>query len=286
MIHWTIISGIGQKNTVTVKTTGGAVVPLTGSEAFNCYYWTGETQHSLGSLTWAYNVLAAGTVDITVPATVAGSLGQGLYQWVLELPDGSAAYARGSFEVVAGPGSSDLVTSAYCSYNEVLNYAPWVRLCASPDSDQTGFLDKRVIARNWLDMIIARSWRGTSQAYFGDAGRTAQFWLGGWVRRTPMTSQWLLDFLQGTNVGGGNPNLQQVLIQRPWVHRVTAFRAIYMIGMAQVGINNQYAVYGRVFGERAEAEVYCQSADLDLVNTPPSVASLAVPLGSTNTLFT
>ena len=58
-------------------------------------------------------------------------------------------------------------------------------------------LRPRLRAKKWLDWLIVKSWRGTSAAYFGDAGRSAQFWLGSWVRRTPLPSYWLINQLSG-----------------------------------------------------------------------------------------
>jgi hypothetical protein len=282
-IKWDVISGIGLKRTVTCRKTDGTAIVLTGAENFTCPYWSGETQAQLGTLTWAYNTPAAGTVDITISPAVAANA-EGVYQWVLQLPDASAAYARGSFEIGAGPGSAAAITSVYCQYQDMLDHAPWIKYCATPDGDQTGYLDKRVMARNWMDLLIANSWRGTSQAYFGDAGRTAQFWLGGWVRRSPITSQWLLDYLQGTNVGGANTGLISALVKRPWVARVAAYRAIGYVGLAQIGINNQYAAYGQHFYEKAESDILNERAEIDL--TGSGIAQFGIPLAATNTLFT
>lgn len=85
----------------------------------------------------------------------------------------------------------------YCTLADMLRYAPWLKLIQDFDSDQEGYYSQRYEAREWLDWLIVRSWRGTSAAYFGDAGRSAQFWLGSWVRRTPLPSYWLLGQLAG-----------------------------------------------------------------------------------------
>ena len=283
MIKWTVINGIGQRNTVTCRATSGQPIPLSGAENFNCYYWTGQTQAAAGSLVWAYNTPAAGMVDITITPATAATLTLGLYQWVLELPDQSAAYARGQFEVTAGPGAATSATAPYCQYQDLLEYAPWIRQLGT-ETDLAGFLDKRISARTWLDYVVVRSWRGTSQAYFGDSGRTAQFWMGGWVRRAPISSAWLLDWIQGTNITGSNPGLVQGLMIRPWVIRSTAYRTLGYIGHAQIGINNQYASYGQYYTDLADETIFSQWAELDL--TGSGMAQFGVPLGATNTLFT
>jgi hypothetical protein len=85
----------------------------------------------------------------------------------------------------------------------MLQHAPWITLLQDDNSDQEAFYTQRLEAKQWLDWLIIRSWRGTSAAYFGDAGRSAQYWLGSWVRRTPLPSFWLINQLSGGIVQTG-----------------------------------------------------------------------------------
>jgi hypothetical protein len=100
-------------------------------------------------------------------------------------------------KVLYAPGAGTQVTPTYCSYADVLRYAPWLSMVQDQDSDQEGYYTQRLEATQWLNWLIVRSWRGTSAAYFGDAGRSAQYWLGAWVRRTPLPSYWLNNQLSG-----------------------------------------------------------------------------------------
>lgn len=270
MIKWTVIKGIGTRNRITIRTTSGAPVPLSGQESFNCRYWAGEDAAAAGTLEWAYHDTAAGEVDVTISAAIAGALDPGIYQWVLELPDGSAAYARGSFEITAGPGAMTFTVAPYCSYSDLLDYCPWVRQIASTETDTAGFLDKRVLARQWFDNVIVSNYRGQSATGF--TGSYAAF-TRGWRRRSLLPNRWLSDQLAAGN-----------LIVDAQVRRINAYKAASFVGLGQVGINNAFAQLGQLFDDRAEAECLAQTCLID--TDADGVGDVPIPLGSTNTLFT
>lgn len=248
----------------------------------------------------------------------------------------------------------------YCTLADLFKYAPWLRLIQDFDTDQEGYYTQRYEARQWLDWLIVRSWRGTSAAYFGDAGRSAQFWLGSWVRRTPLPSYWLINQLAGgfflnsgititaagnytstptvtapsppagagnvaatltatlngsggigsiyvntqgqgyvpgqtytlTITGGGGSGggaataaaSTGVLMLRPQIVRVAAKKAASLIGLAQLGSNNQQAAWGASLQDEAVAEALTVVAELDL--NGDGIPDLPIPVNPTNTMFT
>lgn len=272
MIKWDIPKGSGTKRTVTCRKTDGTPITLSGSETFNCVYWSGEDRSSSGTLTYAHNTPASGKVDITVSAAITAALGVGeVYEWSLALSDASATYARGRFEILAGPGSAAAPSvAAYCSLGDVLEIAPWVRLVTVPESDQAGFIDKRVMARKWFDGVILANYRGSTSYGFSDA---YGWFSGSWRRRSSSPDRYISDQLEA-----GNLVVDQAVIS------VCAKKTIGLIGRGQIGINNQYAVYGRVYDEEAEAD--CSAMTVMIDTDADGVGDIPIPLGSTNTLFT
>ena len=164
--------------------------------------------------------------DPGVRAQATGLDANGNYTLLVTVTRGSvtAPIIEATFRVLPTPGSASQSLKTYCSYNDLLNIAPWIRQVQDLDTDQESFYQQRYEARTWLDWLITRSWRGTSAAYFGDAGRSAQFWLGSRVRRTPLPSYWLLGQLSGgfvmsgtVTAGGTNYSNPTVTIPAPTV---------------------------------------------------------------------
>jgi len=73
------------------------------------------------------------------------------------------------------------------------------------------------------------------------------------------------------------------LMLRPQVIRMVAYKAIGILGLSQVGVNNQLAALGAYFESRASAEIGSYMAEVDL--NGDGIADLAIPLGVSNTRF-
>jgi hypothetical protein len=331
-----------------------------GSQAslFSCtvgWYTAGSTQTGYGQ----------GQVQVSVTSAQSATLEAGgkytlIVWWTSGSTGKTAPIWRGPVYCEPAAGSSTEAIAPYCQLADLLQYAPWIRTLQNIDLDIESFYTQRLQAREWLDWLIVRSWRGTSAAYFGDSGRSAQFWLGSWVRRTPLPSYWLIGQLAGgfflssaitiTNAGSGYSSLPTVtaqappvasgnstatmsanlngsggigsifvntqglgytpggtytlaisgggganaaatavassgvLIQRPQIQRICAYKAISIIGLAQIGINNQQASYGAYFRDMASSEVLTVVAELDL--NGDGIADLPIPISPTNTMFT
>jgi hypothetical protein len=162
--------------------------------------WSGQDQTTIFNPTVSWFDSTTGQVNVGVIESQTAALEQvGDYHLNVTATRAgkSVVIIDCTLRVLPAPGSSTQAITPYCGYADLLRYANWISLVQDTSVDQEGFYSQRLEARQWLDWLIVRSWRGTSQAYFGDSGRTAQFWLGGWVRRTPVPSAWLIGQLAG-----------------------------------------------------------------------------------------
>ena len=73
------------------------------------------------------------------------------------------------------------------------------------------------------------------------------------------------------------------LIVRDQIVRLTAWKAIGLIGASQIGVNNNYANYAQYFEDRLAAEFQQTVAELDI--NGDGYADTAVPLGRSNTIY-
>lgn len=99
--------------------------------------------------------------------------------------------------ILPAPGTATQTVVPYCSLADMLAKAPWLTMLQDDTSDIEGYYQQRLDATDWVKWLIIRSYRGTSASFFGDPGRSAQFWMGGWARRSALPSQWLMDQLSG-----------------------------------------------------------------------------------------
>ena len=87
----------------------------------------------------------------------------------------------------------------------------------------------------------------------------------------------------GTGATGTCKISANVLILRPQTIRVCALKAASIVGLGQIGRMNNIAVFGAMWRDMASSEASTCVAELD--QTGNGIADLAIPLGSTNTLF-
>lgn len=251
--------------------------PLTGAfdgtEAITCVAWSGEDQTVAFTLPVVWDNAPLGTIKVQVPGPISAAQDVGLYQCLVKLADDSEALARFTLDIRHAPGTGVETITPYCSYQDLEEYAPWVRLVQT-EEDLAGFLDKRVQAREWFDWLVLNNYRGASVGLFENHS-TLAFVFGGGVgwRRSLGPSPSLITYLQ-----------QNKLIVRPQVIRCCAYKAISYIGLSQIGLNNQFAVYGAYYRDQVDREATGITAEIDLTGT--GIGSLFINLSSTNTLMT
>lgn len=244
-----------------------------GTEVLATDVWAGEDETALATFPAVWDNAPLGTVKIPIPASVSASLDHGLYQGLVRLADNSEALIRFTLEVRPAPGAQAQTVRPYCGFEDMALYAPWVRLVQT-EEDLSGFLEQRIVARQWLDWIILNNYRGASVGLF-ERHSTLAFVFGGGVgwRRSLGPSPSLITYLE-----------EDKLIVRPQVVRATAYKAISEVGLAQIGINNQWAAFGAYYRDQAERELTGITAEVDL--NGDGIGELFINLGSTNPLFT
>jgi hypothetical protein len=183
-----------------VNRDGSTPTGFLANDTLSAALWSGQSQAPLFAPAVAWNNFAVASVNLAVTNAQMATLDQvGTYHLQVSVTRGGSTVVIIDclLHVLPAPGSSSQVITPYNTYAHMLEHAPWVTLIQDTDADQEAFYTQRLEARNWLNWLIVRSWRGTSSAYFGDPGVSANYWLGGWARRSPQPSQWLINQLTG-----------------------------------------------------------------------------------------
>lgn len=121
---WMVVKGIS--STITVQVCDGDGNPVlgiyTGQEPLAAYAWPGDDMAQSFQLTPTWNNgssgAALGLVDLVAENTATVNLADGVYHWLIQLADSSAALAEGELQISGVPGTGfpglpDLTTLVY-----------------------------------------------------------------------------------------------------------------------------------------------------------------------------
>jgi len=231
----------------------------TGTLLFNTYGVTGISSTAGLQVGWLVSGsgIQAGTVIQSIPSSTT---------LLLSLP----ATTSGTTTLTITPAEAPV----YCQYTDMLNLAPWIGDLQALLSDETGFATQRAAARNKLDSIILKNYRGHAVGQFGEHSTLAFAWAyGGGKRRSVLVSPVVRNWL--------NSNY---LIVHDEIVRINAHWAIADVCLAQMGRGGHYPSYGAFHRREGDKLAAGTTAEIDI--NQDGLAEIGVPLGSTNTLFT
>jgi hypothetical protein len=276
---------------IQLKDADGTLPVFASGDAITGFVFQGDDQSALFS---PQTIWTGGTGYATGAVTVSPTTAQTLLlepngDFILQLwwtsADGTrtACYGRAIVQALAGPGSGTSLTTPYCQLSDLLLYAPWIKIVQDTETDQEGFYLQRLQARTWMDWLILNNYRGSFVGLFEYHSITAfEFGYVGW-RRSLGPSGSLLAYLEaGPQPEGATSG--QGLILRPQIVRACAYKALELIGCAQIGVNNQLANLGFYYRDMAMKEAIATTAEVN-PNTD-AVGTLFINLSSTNSLMT
>jgi hypothetical protein len=183
-----------------INRDGSTPTGFLSTDTLSAALWSGQSEAPLFAPAVTWNNFAVAAVNVGVTNAQMATLDYaGTYHFQVSATRGGSTVVIIDclLHVLPAPGSASQVITPYNSYADMLEHAPWITLIQDTDADQEAYYSQRLEAKQWLDWLIVRSWRGTSSAYFGDPGVSANYWLGGWARRSPQPSQWLINQLSG-----------------------------------------------------------------------------------------
>ena len=148
--------------------------------------WTGanETTILTPSTTWLNGNAPAGQIQITFQNADSAGLAFGIYfiqafaTRAGSPPRTAAMLPRGStLEILAASGSM-AQRPTYITITDLRTIAPWVDDIQAPDN-HTGFDEQCADARDWLDEITLRNYRGGNVSLLGYHGFALDAWYTG-----------------------------------------------------------------------------------------------------------
>jgi hypothetical protein len=250
---------------------GKVITTYTGAEALATDIWPGGNRESAFAAATTWIEPTAGSVLITISAAQSAELARGRYQIYSTLTEAGAdpvAILKAWLDVLPTP-ATELALPTYTTYQDLLDYAPWIGDLAPPEG-QAGFLRQQGMAREWLDEIIVQRYGvGDTAPMIGSPGFGNWSMFGSAVDFAP--SRYLRDRLA-----------EDTLIVQPKTREICACRALFYILRPQLGCvgDTPYRDLAADFSRRATSMVKTYRAEIDLNHD--GWADIIVRCGSTN----
>lgn len=266
-----------------------ALQPVTflESDVLSGEIWQGQGQTPLATFTPTW-YSPTGYENGTITAALTGAISaafdlNGMYRFLISATRSGNTWAifESTLTCLDPGGSGTQLFVPYCSYEDMLNIAPWVANVEDFDTDQEGFYSQRILARNWMDAAILNAYRGSYVGLFEGLSEAAfRFGYVGYRRSlgpSPSLSTYLEQNLLMLARSDGSPT--QIV-------RCCAHRAISEVGLAQVGGTPTFYQFGLYHRDMATKCAFSTTAEINLSGTGTDVGNLFINLGSTNTLST
>lgn len=248
------------------------------TDTLNANVWAGNNETPL--LTPATTWIGASNAQfqVTLQNTDSASLSIGQYYLQAYATRGgspsrtTALLPKGtSLTILAAPGTSFTARPTYITITDVRRIAPWIDDLQVPDNS-TGFDDQLADARDWLDELIIRNYRGGNVSLLGYHGFALDAWYTGGGRRTSLTNRWLYTALQANQ-----------LLVTPRAKQVCAYYALSRICESMITKSGQYVALASRF--RFEAESLLASSTLEIDVNNDGFGEVPINFSSTNTLW-
>lgn len=261
-----VTQGFQLAETITIRDyLDNPITTYTGSELLSGSVRIGRSFPAFISFTPTWGTPSSGLVNVVLTAAQTATLSPGQYRIQVGLADNTANFYEG-FLVVDYWVGTQATPKTYCTYDDILTYAPWV-MKVETETGTAGFVIERGLARSWLDNIIIQhfDWNLLSPQ-IGQSGFMPQSMFPAMVNQPP--NLWLREQL----------NLDY-LVRRQSVLEITAKKSLYFIGRSQLdALNDKQADLATWFGADADrmasalrAEITLGVADPNNLDTWPSV---------------
>ncbi len=265
----------------TALITGAPAAVASGSflstDVLTASVWAGSNEVPL--LTPAASWISAANAQYQVSLQNADSLGLAYGVYYLQAfatragtpPRTTALLPRGtSLEIIASP-VADLPRPTYITIVDLRKIAPWVDDLQVPDSHE-GFDDPCSDARDWLDEMTLRNYRGGNVSLLGYHGFALDAWYTGGGRRTSLTNRWLYAALKSNQ-----------LLVTPRIKNVCSYYALSRICETMITKGGMYAMLAARF--RLEAESLLASTTVEIDVNGDGFGEVPINFSSTNTLW-
>ena len=275
-----IVQGTARDFPFQVQNPDGTVPTgiFLSTDVLTASVWQGQNETPVLTPAASWISATSAQYQVTLQNTDSASLAYGVYyiqafatragtpaRTTALLPSGT------SLTILAAPGATFTARPTYIAVGDIRKIAPWIDDLTTPDND-TGFDNQCADARDWLDEIILRNYRGGNVSLLGYHGFALDAWYTGGGRRTSLTNRWLFAALQSNQ-----------LLVTPRVRQLSAYFALSKICESMITKSGQYVALASRF--RFEAESLLASTTVEIDVNGDGFGEVPINFSSTNTLW-
>jgi hypothetical protein len=239
--------------------------------------WAGSNEVPLLTPTASWISATNATFQVTLQNTDSSSLAYGIYYLQAYATRAgtpartTALLPRGSSLEIIAAATTGTPRPTYISIVDLRKIAPWIDDLQMPDSHE-GFDDPCADARDWVDELVLRNYRGGNVSLLGYHGMALDAWFSGGGRRTSLSNRWLIGCLAANQ-----------LLVTPRVKNVCAYYALSRICESMITKGGMYAMLAARY--RFEAESLVASTTFEIDCNGDGFGEIPVSMSSTNTLW-
>jgi hypothetical protein len=248
------------------------------SDVLTAAVWPGDDMPTIAmpAARWTDATIAAYQVAFG-PTDLIPPLLPGIYRIRVRATRGpdTVEIFRDSLEVVVTEGAG-VATAAYCTYEDMATECNWIKQFQDDEEDQTGFLEQRVKARNWMDGLILYAAPVTGP---GSLISRQTWWSWSYSGVDPRNGTGLaVDQVLAGYLASGC--LMRATPQGSRIVTATACYSLALVLRAQLGLSSEQAKFAGYMMRRAHAEASSTVVEIDI--NADGKPEYAFSLGTTN----
>ncbi len=244
------------------------------TDPVTCSVWTGDDETSVASPAASWIDAAQAQFLVSFNDVDTANLPFEVFfiqAWASRLGRTVALMPRGStIEILPTPGAATS-RPIYIGVADLRKIAPWIDDLQAP-GNHTGFDEQCADARDWVDELVLRNYRGGNVSLLGYHGFALDAWYTGGGRRTSLTNRWLKQAL-----------IDNQLLVTPRVRKICAYYALSLICESMLTTNAQYVALSARF--RYEAQNLASSTTFEIDVNGDGFGEVPINMSSTNTLW-
>ncbi len=248
-----------------------------GTDVLTASVWAGLNEVPLLTPTTTWISATNAQYQVTLQNTDSAGLPIGVYYLQAYAtragspPRTTALLPKGTSLEIIGEALLAVPRPTYISVVNLRTIAPWIDDLQVPDGT-TGFDDACADARDWLDEMTLRNYRGGNVSLLGYHGFALDAWYTGGGRRTSLTNRWLYAALAANQ-----------LLVKPRIIQVCSYYALSRICESMITKGGMYAMLAARY--RLEAESLLASTTVEIDVNGDGFGEVPINFSSTNTLW-
>jgi hypothetical protein len=278
---------LGTSRTFPMQVMGpDQVTPSTAylaSDQLIATMWTGDDMAPVSTpeASWLDSTIAAYKIVFVPSDVVPGVVAPGAYRirvTATRILD-TVEILRDTVEILDVPGLG-VALPTYCSFDDMTRECGWIGQYLDDAEDQTGFLEQRAAAREWMDNLIMYA---APVSGMGQLISRESWWSWSYSGVDPRSGtglaldRVLMGYLADNRLITTGPSGSRIKV-------ACACYALALVLRSQVGLSTDQARFAGYFMRRAMSEASMVRVEIK-INDDVDTPQYAFTLGTTNTRF-